>query len=182
MLNTGAGISAFIGLGSNLAAPALHLRSALKEISLRLDDTVLTACSRLYRSKPMGPGDQPDYINAVAHIQTRLPPEQLLVQLQSLEYDHGRVRGLRWRERTLDLDVLIYGDQIIDTKELTVPHPGIATRGFVLIPLVEIAPNLTVPQRGAIRDMVQSIDPGELICIGDSAIDRWVAIRPSTDS
>lgn len=144
----------FIGLGSNLADPRAQLRRALDELAA-LPDSSLDATSSLYLSRPMGPQDQPDYINAVASLATGLEPEALLDALQAIEAAHRRVRsGERWGPRTLDLDVLLYGGQILETPRLTVPHPGLPERAFVLYPLAEIAPDLTVPGCGLLADLL----------------------------
>ena len=135
-------IRAYIGLGSNQQNPPLQIRNALAALK-QIQQTELAGYSRLYRSKPMGPADQPDFINAVAAVDTCLDAHALLSALQTIEQRQGRVRGsLRWGPRTLDLDLLLYGDEQIDTERLTVPHPGLLQRGFVLHPLYEIAPEL----------------------------------------
>lgn len=128
---------AFIGLGSNLAGPETQVRTAFSE----LDTLPRSRCLRhssLYRSIPLGPLDQPDYINAVAMLETVLAPLELLAALQRLETVHHRVRGEHWGPRTLDLDLLLYDDDIIDTPELCIPHQGLYERNFVLYPLAEI--------------------------------------------
>jgi 2-amino-4-hydroxy-6-hydroxymethyldihydropteridine diphosphokinase len=143
-------VTAYIGVGSNLQDPKTQVRSALRELD-QLPYTRLAAKSSLYRSDPMGPADQPDYINAVAAIETLLTPQALLDALLGIERAHGRIRGgTRWGPRTLDLDVLAYGDQVIAEPRLTVPHAGIAERAFVLLPLAEIAPNYEVPGKGRV--------------------------------
>lgn len=148
------GVVAYIGLGANLEDPIAHVRAA-REALRRHPDLHAIACSRLYRSAPMGPADQPDYINAVMSVETELPAATLLHILQALEAQHGRTRsGERWGPRTLDLDLLLYGDETIATDELQVPHPGIAEREFVLRPLLEIAPDLDIPGRGKVADLV----------------------------
>lgn len=137
--------SAFIGLGSNLDDPQNHVTQAIRELD-QLTDCVLVAASPLYRSAPMGPQDQDDYINAVVQLQTQLEPLALLDTLQMLEHKHGRVRlGERWGPRTLDLDLLLYGDKCIDHPRLKVPHYGIKERSFVLLPLFDIAPDFIFP-------------------------------------
>ncbi len=134
----------YIGLGSNLSGskqhPSQHLESALKTInkSSKIDNL---SYSSFYRSRPIGPQDQPDYINAVATFKTSLSPIQLLDYLQDIETSHGRVRTERWGARTLDLDILFYGNLTIDSDRLTVPHPRLGERAFVLAPLLEISPN-----------------------------------------
>ncbi|WP_020159137.1 2-amino-4-hydroxy-6-hydroxymethyldihydropteridine diphosphokinase [Methylobacter marinus] len=149
-------VVAYIGLGSNLENPAEQINSAHAAIA-GLNDVEELAFSSLYHSPPMGPQDQPDYINAVMAIATNLPAMDLLRSLQHIEHEHGRVRkGERWGARTLDLDLLIYGEQQIDLPELTVPHVGVAERAFVLYPLYEIAPELLVPGKGHIADLIRS--------------------------
>lgn len=149
-------VIAYIGLGSNLENPAGQIESAHTAIA-GLAGVEELAFSSLYHSPPMGPQDQPDYVNAVMAITTNLPAMDLLRNLQRIEHEHGRVRkGERWGARTLDLDLLIYGQQQIDLPELIVPHVGIAERAFVLYPLYEIAPELLVPGKGHIADLVKN--------------------------
>ena len=128
-----------IGLGSNLADPLGQVHQALEELAL-LPKTTLINTSKFYRSAPMGPADQPDYINAVALISTSLAPLALLDSLQALEQQHNRVRLRRWGERTLDLDILTYGDLVHHCERLTTPHPGISLRNFVLYPIADLLP------------------------------------------
>ncbi len=147
-------IIAFIGLGSNLADPVAQIRNA-RAACAALTGVKEMAFSGLYRSSPMGPQDQPDYVNAVMAVATELGATELLRALQGIEQDQGRVRtGERWGARTLDLDLLIYGDRKIDQADLTVPHPGLAERAFVLYPLYEIAPGLVVPGKGPLVDLI----------------------------
>ena len=147
-------VIAYIGLGSNLAKPVEQIKSARTAIA-SITGVQELAFSSLYHSLPMGPQNQPDYVNAVMCVATDLLPMDLLRCLQNIENDHGRVRkGERWGARTLDLDILIYGDQEIDLPDLTVPHKGLAERSFVLYPLFEIAPQLAVPGKGLIADLV----------------------------
>lgn len=143
----------WVGLGSNLEQPRTQVRSALNELS-RLPDTRLLAESSLYRSAPMGPQDQPAYINAVARLETRLAAEGLLDALQAIENLHGRVRNERWGPRTLDLDILLYGSEQFSNSRLTVPHPGMAERSFVLYPMAEIDPGLDIPGLGLLRELL----------------------------
>lgn len=143
---------AYIGLGSNLEDPAAQVRRALHELAA-LPGTELQRASQLYRSPPMGPPGQPDYINAVAALATRLEPEALLDALQAIEQAHHRRRLQRWGPRTLDLDILLYGQAQLHSPRLTVPHPGIAARAFVLQPLAEIAPTLEIPGAGALSSL-----------------------------
>lgn len=147
-------VTAYIGLGSNLGGPAGQVRAALRDLAA-IPQTQLQQVSPLYRSPPLGPPDQPDYINAVAALETALAPEALLDALQALETRHGRVRdGQRWGPRTLDLDLLLYGEQQLATPRLTVPHPGLPQRAFVLYPLADIAPELQVPGSGSVQALL----------------------------
>ena len=145
----------YIGLGSNLSDPTAQLTQARSAISTLLLTREI-ACSSYYRSAPMGPADQPDYVNAVLAIETGLPPLELLRELQAIEQSHGRVRtGLRWGPRTLDLDILLFGDQVISSDDLKIPHPGMGEREFVLYPLAEIAPpGLKIPNLGNLQELV----------------------------
>ncbi len=145
---------AYIGLGSNLAEPAQQVNSALTDLN-NLPQTKVISQSSLYSSPPMGPQDQPDYINAVVEIKTDLAVDILLDALQEIELEHGRERKRRWGERTLDLDILLFGEQQIETERLSVPHPGIPERSFVLYPLSEIAPDLIIPGLGEIDKLLK---------------------------
>jgi len=146
---------AYIGLGSNLDGPIARVAWALDALD-RIEQTRCVRRSPLYRTRPLGPPAQPHYINAVALLQTALQPEALLDALQALESAQGRQRGPeRWEPRTLDLDILIFDDLRIATQRLSVPHPRLHLRAFVLYPLAEIAPGLVIPGRGkvlALRD------------------------------
>jgi len=135
---------AWIGLGSNLDNPRRHVAQALVELD-RLPLTRRLAASRLYASRPLGPQDQPDFINAVALLETRLSPLALLDQLQALEQRHRRVRARRWGPRTLDLDLLLFDDSVLALPRLVVPHPELRQRAFVVMPLLELAPQLVLP-------------------------------------
>ncbi|MEQ1560493.1 MAG: 2-amino-4-hydroxy-6-hydroxymethyldihydropteridine diphosphokinase [Methyloglobulus sp.] len=146
--------NAYIGLGSNLDSPIEQIKSARLAIK-SLADVEELSFSNLYASTPMGPQDQPDYVNAVMGIATRLSPLDLLHTLQAIEQAHGRVRGnQRWGARTLDLDLLLYGDEQIACPELTVPHVGIAERAFVLYPLSDCVQDLFIPGKGNITDLL----------------------------
>ncbi|GGW83046.1 2-amino-4-hydroxy-6-hydroxymethyldihydropteridine diphosphokinase [Alteromonas halophila] len=132
----------YIGLGSNLDAPQAQIARALEALD-QLDDTRVLSRSSLYASKPMGPQDQPDFVNAVCLLETGYQPEAFLGELQKIENTQGRKRkSERWGARTLDLDILLFGSQTIDTPTLTVPHYGMSEREFVLVPLFEIAPSM----------------------------------------
>lgn len=147
-----------VALGSNLAGPAAQVRMAFVALAA-VPETRLVARSRLYRTPPVGP-PQPDYVNAAAILETRLGVETLFDALLAIERAQGRTRVERWGPRTLDLDLLVYGDAVIDTPGLTVPHPQLAVRPFVLVPLAEIAPGLEVPGLGRVADLCAAC-PGE---------------------
>ncbi|GAB2710372.1 2-amino-4-hydroxy-6-hydroxymethyldihydropteridine diphosphokinase [Halomonas garicola] len=134
---------AYIGLGSNLATPRQQVATALDELDALTLGRV-TAASRLYASRPVGPQDQPDFVNAVAALETPLSPLALLDQLQALEQRHRRRRERRWGPRTLDLDILLFDAATVTRPRLQVPHPEMHRRAFVLRPLLEIAPHLTL--------------------------------------
>ncbi|RQW82408.1 MAG: 2-amino-4-hydroxy-6-hydroxymethyldihydropteridine diphosphokinase [Methylococcus sp.] len=160
-------VRAYIGLGGNLDQPAARIRRARVALSV-LPNTREAAFSSLYRSAPMGPSDQPDYVNAVMALDTGLEPLALLDHLQAIENAEGRVRmGERWGPRTLDLDLLLYGEDVIQHERLTVPHPGLHQREFVLYPLFEIAPDLKIPGWGALRDWVAACPRRGLEAMGD---------------
>lgn len=147
---------AWIGLGANLGDPAAAVRAGLQALA-GLPDTVLGPVSGLYRTAPVGVTDQADFCNAVAGLDTSLAPQQLLTALQRIESAHGRVRMRRWGPRQLDLDVLLYGDQVIDQPALTVPHPRLQERAFVLVPLAELAPGLQVPGVGRVDALAGAV-------------------------
>jgi len=144
----------FIGIGSNLDQPVEKAKQAIAALQ-SLPNSIFINCSSLYCSKPMGPSDQPDYINAVAQIETNLAPLELLDTLQQIELEKGRVRkDQRWGPRTLDLDILLYGNEEIVSERLTVPHYGMKLREFVLYPLAEISPKLRLPDGKTISDLL----------------------------
>lgn len=149
----------YIGLGSNLADPVNQINLAISALNALPSSTVIEQSS-LYSSPPMGPQDQPDYVNSVVLLETSLEPHVLLDGLQSIELQQGRVRKRHWGERTIDLDILIYDDRVLDDERLQVPHPGIADRSFVLYPLAEIAPGIDIPILGNIRQLVESCPRG----------------------
>ena len=137
---------AYIGIGSNLDSPAEQVRSGIRSIG-NFADTRLVLRSPLYRSSPLGPQDQPDFINAVVAVLTLLEPEALFELMQQTEHEHGRDRSAgHWGPRTLDLDLLSFSSVEVTTGKLTLPHPGIADRNFVLLPWSDIAPNYKVPR------------------------------------
>ena len=154
-----------IGLGSNLEDPVRQVCSALAELA-GLPRSQLLLQSSLYRSPPMGPAGQPDYVNAAALIETALEPLELLDALQAIEAAHGRLRGLRWGPRTLDLDLLVYADLRLRHPRLVLPHPGIGQRAFVLVPLAEIAPDLVIPGTGSVAAAAAAV-AGEIERIAD---------------
>jgi len=145
----------YLGLGSNLCDPAKQIYAAYDLIS-QVVDTCIIAKSGLYTSPPMGPPDQPDYVNAVVAITTNLSPHRLMKKLQAIEDQQGRTRdGIRWGSRIVDLDILLYGEQEIATADLTIPHAGLSERAFVLYPLQEIAPELNIPGKGKLSALVK---------------------------
>lgn len=153
---------AYIAVGSNLADPVRQATQAIAALK-RLPCSQFLCASSLYSSTPMGPQDQPDYINAVVAIDTTLSPLSLLDQTQAVELAHGRVRKSdRWGPRTLDLDIILYGDQQIDSERLTIPHYGMHERAFVLCPLAEIAPDLTLPDGRQLQQLLKYVDKQQL--------------------
>ena len=146
---------AFIGLGSNLEDPRSQLQRAFDELD-GLPETRLVARSSLYRSAPLGYPDQPEFVNAVAEIATALTPQTLLQALLQIEHRHGRERTFRNAPRTLDLDVLLYDDKQLHEHGLTIPHPQMHLRAFVLQPLLEIAPDAGIPGMGRARQALQN--------------------------
>jgi 2-amino-4-hydroxy-6-hydroxymethyldihydropteridine diphosphokinase len=150
-------VTAYIALGSNLEDPAVQVSAAFAALAA-LPDSNLIARSSLYRTAPVGFADQPDFINAVGALDTALAPRALLDALLSIELAHGRARKFANAPRTLDLDVLLYGDAQIDQPGLTVPHPRMHERAFVLVPLAEIAPDCVIPGRGAVAGLLRAMD------------------------
>ncbi|MDC6166303.1 2-amino-4-hydroxy-6-hydroxymethyldihydropteridine diphosphokinase [Paucibacter sp. XJ19-41] len=148
-------MSAFIGLGANLGDTARTLALALEALAA-LPDTELLAVSSLYRSAPVD-ASGPDYLNAAARLDTALPPEELLRRLQAIELAHGRERPIVNASRTLDLDLLLYADEQIRSEHLCVPHPRLHQRAFVLLPLLEIAPDLTAPGLGVLQPHLAAV-------------------------
>jgi len=152
---------AFIGLGSNIKSPKQQIKSAIKSIE-GIALTQVLKVSSLYKSKPIGPQNQNDYINAVAKIDTDLMPLELLECMQDIENQQGRIRKEHWGPRTLDLDILMFGEEIIKDDKLTIPHAEIENRSFVLAPLAEIAPNCLIPDKGMARDLLAIIGQEDL--------------------
>jgi 2-amino-4-hydroxy-6-hydroxymethyldihydropteridine diphosphokinase len=148
---------AFVGLGANLGDAAGMLRETLSQLA-QLPDTRLRAASSLYRTAPVE-ASGPDYINAVAWLDTGLAPLELLARLQTLEQQAGRARPYRNAPRTLDLDLLLYGDEVRDDPILTLPHPRMHLRAFVLVPLAELCADLQVPGLGGVPDLLKALEP-----------------------
>jgi 2-amino-4-hydroxy-6-hydroxymethyldihydropteridine diphosphokinase len=160
---------AYIGLGSNLEDPQNQLRRAFADIDT-LPDTRVAARSSLYRSAPLGLLDQPDFVNAVAKVATTLTPQVLLQALLNIEHQHGRERTFRNAPRTLDLDVLLYDDMQLHEHGLTIPHPQMHLRAFVLQPLLEIAPDIGIPGVGQARQALQACQDQVLERIADAGL------------
>ncbi len=166
-----ASVMAYIGLGSNLADPCAQVRHAMDELAV-LANCTLCFRSSLYATAPLGPVAQPPFVNAVVSLATALTPLALLGALQGLERDHGRVRdGTRWGPRTLDLDLLVFGELQLQLPGLVVPHPELDHRAFVLVPLAEIAPaRLLIPGHGHLQDLLAALgDQDEIRRIPDGA-------------
>ncbi|CAH0532636.1 2-amino-4-hydroxy-6-hydroxymethyldihydropteridinepyrophosphokinase [Vibrio stylophorae] len=157
----------YIAIGSNQADPMAQARQAIQALA-SLPASRLLAVSSLYGSKPMGPQDQPDYINAVALIETALAPLALLDATQAIELSQGRVRkDERWGPRTLDLDILLYDQAIIESERLTVPHYGLTQREFVVYPLYELSPELRLPNGQAIAVLKQQLPANGLSVLAE---------------
>lgn len=155
-------ITVYIAIGSNLNDPVNQTKNAIEALKT-LTKTQFLQASSLYSSAPMGPKDQPDYINAVVEIETELMPIELLNLTQAIELEHGRVRkGERWGPRTLDLDILLYGNDVIHSERLVIPHYGMHEREFVLYPLAEIAPNLKLPGGIELSNLLAKVDKNGL--------------------
>lgn len=158
-------VRAAIGLGGNVGDVATALRAALAALD-GLPDTRLLRASRFYRTPAWGVEAQPDFINAAALVDTALAPRPLLDALLEIERAHGRERaadGSRWGPRTLDLDLLLYGDAVIDAPGLVVPHPQLHARAFVLVPLAEVAPDADVPGRGRVDALLARVYAGDIV-------------------
>ncbi|MCK5719305.1 MAG: 2-amino-4-hydroxy-6-hydroxymethyldihydropteridine diphosphokinase [Thiomargarita sp.] len=145
----------YIGLGSNLNQPIEQIKRALQTLQI-ISDSILKQQSSLYQTAPLGSQNQPDYINAVAMLVTKLNPLDLLDELQKIELQHGRVRTQeKWEARSLDLDILLYNNDLMQHPQLILPHPGLYLRSFVLIPLYECNPNLILPNGKTIFELTQ---------------------------
>jgi 2-amino-4-hydroxy-6-hydroxymethyldihydropteridine diphosphokinase len=157
--------SVFIGLGSNLDHPHEQVRRAVQEID-SIPQTQVIRRSPWYLSTAIGP-PQPDYVNGVVEVSTALTSEKLLDSLQAIELAHQRIRHQHWGPRTLDLDILLWGDQIIDTERLRVPHPHIEHRNFVLVPLNDIAPSLVLPNGKPLKQALLETSSTDLQMLPD---------------
>lgn len=165
------GVLVAIGIGSNLNDPVRQVRLALKALGL-LPKSRLIASSNLYRNPPMGPQDQPNYVNAAAVMRTHMQASELLLELQRIEQAQGRARREHWGPRSIDLDLLLYGETVIDEPHLSVPHPGLHERVFVLHPLAEIAPDLRVPGRGKVADLAAMYPADKLSRVAESSFNE----------
>ena len=157
-------VNAYIGLGSNLDNPIQHIHQAVEDLKI-LPKSQLILTSKLYLSKPVGPQDQDDFINSVVMLETTLEPLALLDHLQAIEQSHQRVRKRHWGPRTLDLDLLLFGDLSIQNARLTVPHAEINNRDFVIGPLYELCPELALPNGTKIQDLLQHCPIDGLVCL-----------------
>ncbi|MDX7986671.1 2-amino-4-hydroxy-6-hydroxymethyldihydropteridine diphosphokinase [Xenorhabdus sp. 12] len=147
----------YIAIGSNQASPLQQVNNALAALKA-IPDTTLVAQSSFYRTKPMGPQDQPDFLNLAVALDTQLPPETLLDHTQAIELAQGRVRkSERWGPRTLDLDIMLFGEYVIETERLTIPHYGLKQREFMLYPLAEIAPGLVFPDGETLAERLTQV-------------------------
>lgn len=153
--DSAAAVRAYVGLGANLGNARVTLEAALCEIA-QLQRTRLVARSSLYRTAPVD-ASGPEFVNAVVELDTTLAPGELLDALHAIERAHGRERPFRNAPRTLDLDVLLYGDRIMTAGGLRIPHPRLHERAFVLVPLAQIAPDVTIPGRGRVADLLPAV-------------------------
>jgi 2-amino-4-hydroxy-6-hydroxymethyldihydropteridine diphosphokinase len=159
-------VTAFVALGSNLADPPAQIRSALRALA-GLPVSRLIRRSSLYRNPPEGGLDQPDFVNAVAEIETRLGPHELLARLLEIERAHGRARGLPRAPRTLDLDIVLFGGLTVREPDLAIPHPRMLERAFVMAPLAEVAPEAVVPGHGRVADLARKVDASGMIKLAE---------------
>jgi 2-amino-4-hydroxy-6-hydroxymethyldihydropteridine diphosphokinase len=157
--------AAFVGLGANLDEPASQVRQAFLELDA-IPHTRVVRTSSLYRSEPVGYAEQPRFVNAVAQVETGLPAERLLAELQALEARHGRSRSFANAPRTLDLDLLLFADAVLDVPGLKIPHPRMHERAFVLVPLLEIAPQSRIPGRGEVKKLLEQCKDQGVVRLG----------------
>ena len=151
----------YIGLGSNLKGPKEQIEKALRALT-EAKETTLLSVSSFYQSKPLLDMPGPNYLNVVCKIETDLSALDLLNFCQEIEDNQRRVRRVKWGSRTIDLDILLYGDQILATKKLTIPHQEMINRAFVLLPLFEIEPGLKLPLLGPLKDLLERIEPSDV--------------------
>ena len=151
----------YIGLGSNLKGPKEQIEQALRALT-EAKETTLLSVSSFYQSKPLLDMPGPNYLNVVCKIETDLSALDLLNFCQEIEDNQRRVRRVKWGSRTIDLDILLYGDQILATKRLTIPHQEMINRAFVLLPLFEIEPGLKLPLLGPLKDLLERIEPSDV--------------------
>jgi 2-amino-4-hydroxy-6-hydroxymethyldihydropteridine diphosphokinase len=166
-------VPAFIALGSNLDDPPTRILNALEALAA-MPQTRLVRASSLYRNPPVGYLNQPDFVNAAAMLETGLAPRELLEQLLGIERAHGRVRHFPNAPRPLDLDIALYGEHVIREPGLTVPHPRLLERAFVLVPLAEIAPEAMVPGFGRVAELVGKVD--------STALEKFPLRKPATNA
>ena len=158
-------VTVYIGLGSNIQQPEQQIKQAITALDeLPVSDVIRD--SGYFKSQPMGPEGQPDYVNAVVELETALPAIELLQYCQRIEQQQGRVKLRHWGERCIDLDILLYSDQQIQTPTLSVPHPGVCLRDFVFMPLLKLNPEIEIPGAGRLADITQS-----KVCSPDTGMD-----------
>ena len=164
---------AYIAIGSNLASPLEQVNAAIQALG-EIPQSRIVALSSFYRTPPLGPQDQPDYLNAAVALETSLAPEALLDHTQRIELQQGRVRKAeRWGPRTLDLDIMLFGDAVINTERLTVPHYDMKNREFVIVPLYDIAQDLVLPEGEKVANLVKAFENHQMYKIKNSEkIDR----------
>ena len=155
---------AYISIGSNLNNPYQQVKSAIGKLKIA-DNIYIETISGWYLSDPVGPKNQSRYVNGVIKISTRLLPNQLLKKLHEIEDAHGRIRNVRWGPRTLDLDILLYGSRMMNTKKLTIPHPEMKIRNFVLTPLADIEPDLVLPDGSILSSLLKNNQLKEIVPI-----------------
>lgn len=173
-------VLAAIGLGANLGDAARTVREALQALD-ELPDTRVERCSPLYRTRAWGNTQQPDFINAAALLRTRLAARTLLDELLAIERRFGRERAASapWGPRTLDLDLLLHGESVIDEAGLRVPHPHLHERAFALLPLSRIAPRMQVPGRGTVEALLAGVDAGGCVALDADGRSREAGARPA---
>ncbi len=157
-------VVAYISVGSNLNNPYQQVKSAIGKLKIA-DNIYIETISGWYLSDPVGPKNQSRYVNGVIKISTRLSPNQLLKKLHEIEDAHGRIRNVRWGPRTLDLDILLYGSRMMNTKKLTIPHPEMKIRNFVLTPLADIEPDLVLPDGSILSSLLENNQLKEIVPI-----------------